>query len=52
MSENERPYIQIPVPPPEWVEYQHRLKEEERRKKAQEEEKTLDIDGNVVIIDI
>tara|TARA_R110000824_G_scaffold70719_8_gene181289 strand:- start:3120 stop:3278 length:159 start_codon:yes stop_codon:yes gene_type:complete len=52
MSENERPYIQIPLPPPEWVEYQQRLEEEERRKKEQEEEKTIDIDGNVIIIDI
>ena len=49
MSENERPYLEIPVPPPEWIEYQQRLKEE---KEKRESEETIDIDGNVIIIDI
>ena len=45
MGENERPYIQIPLPPPEWEEYVRRMKEEE----AQE---NLDEDHGVIIIDI
>lgn len=51
MAENERPYLEIPLPPPEWIEYQQRLEEEERRKN-EGSEKSVDIDGNVIIIDI
>jgi len=45
MNEWERPYVQIPLPPPEWEEYVRRMKEE------QEQEK-LDTDRGVIIIDI
>jgi len=45
MDEREQPYIQIPLPPPEWEEYVRRMKEE------QEQEK-LDTDRGVIIIDI
>tara|TARA_Y100000034_G_C6607955_1_gene264686 strand:+ start:182 stop:340 length:159 start_codon:yes stop_codon:yes gene_type:complete len=52
MSENERPYLEIPLPPPEWIEYHQRLKEEDEKRKNKESEKSIDIDGNVIIIDI
>tara|TARA_Y100000034_G_scaffold45213_1_gene55610 strand:+ start:5966 stop:6145 length:180 start_codon:yes stop_codon:yes gene_type:complete len=45
VDEREQPYIQIPLPPPEWEEYVRRMKEE------QEQEK-LDTDHGVIIIDI
>jgi len=46
MSEWERPYVQIPLPPPEWEEY-IRAKEQE-----QQEKENLDDDRGVIIIDI
>jgi len=45
MSEWERPYVQIPLPPPEWEEYIRRMKEEEQQEK-------LDDTRGVIIIDI
>lgn len=45
MGEDERPYVQIPLPPPEWEEYIRRMKEKE-------EQEDLDDDRGVVIIDI
>ena len=45
MGENERPFIQIPLPPPEWEEYVRKTKEKE-------EQEDLDDDRGVIIIDI
>ena len=45
MGENERPFIQIPLPPPEWEEYVRRTKEKE-------EQEDLDEDARVIIIDV
>ena len=49
---DERPYIRIPLPPPEWEKY---IEEEERRRKWEQEEKaspTGSATGSVVIIQI
>ena len=47
MGEWERPYIQIPLPPPEWEEYiRNKMKEDEQQKEK------LDEDRGVIIIDI
>jgi len=45
MGEEERPFVQIPLPPPEWEEYIKKTKE-------QEEKENLDNDRGVIIIDI
>jgi len=45
MDEYERPFVQIPLPPPEWEEYVRRTKEKE-------EQEELDDDRGVIIIDI
>ncbi len=47
MGENERPFVQIPLPPPEWQEYIKQTKEKE-----QQENEDLDDDRGVIIIDI
>ena len=46
MGQNERPRVQIPLPPPAWEEY-IRAKEQE-----QQEKENLDDDRGVIIIDI
>ena len=43
----ERPYVQIPLPPPKWEEHIQRAKEQE-----QQEKEDLDNDRGVIIIDI
>ena len=45
MDESERPYVQIPLAPPEWEEHIRKMKE-------QEEKENLDDDQGVVIIEI
>lgn len=45
MGEDERPFVQIPLPPPEWEEYVRRTKEKE-------EQEELDDNPHVIIIDI
>lgn len=45
MSEWERPYVQIPLPPPEWEEHVRKMKEKE-------EQEELDESRGVIIIDI
>ena len=47
MNESERPYIRIPVAPPEWEEHIQKMKEWE-----QEEKEALDDSRGVIIIDI
>ena len=47
MGEGERPFVQIPLPPPEWEEYVRRTKELEEQEKDH-----LDDDRGVIIIDI
>ena len=47
MGENERPFVQIPLPPPEWEEYVRRMKDQK-----QQEEENLDDAPAVIIIDI
>ncbi len=47
MPEDERPYIQIPLPPPECEEYFRKTKEKEEREKEK-----LDDNRGVIIIDI
>jgi hypothetical protein len=47
MGEDERPFVQIPLPPPEWEEYVRRMKDHE-----QQEKENLDDDRGVIIIDI
>lgn len=47
MGENERPFVQIPLPPPEWEEYVRRMRDQE-----QQEKENLDGDPGVIIIDI
>ena len=47
MGESERPYIQIPLPPPEWEEYVRKTREQEEREKEE-----LDENRGVIIIDI
>ena len=47
MGENERPFVQIPLPPPEWEEYVRKMKEKEKQDKEQ-----LDDEPHVIIIDI
>ena len=44
MGETERPFVQIPLPPPEWEEYTRRMKDQEKE--------NLDDDRGVIIIDI
>ena len=45
MGEEERPFVQIPLPPPGWEEHVRRMKEKE-------EQEDLDEDRGVIIIDI
>tara|TARA_R110000824_G_scaffold380000_1_gene572220 strand:+ start:3996 stop:4133 length:138 start_codon:yes stop_codon:yes gene_type:complete len=45
MGEDERPFVQIPLPPPEWEEYARKMKEKE-------EQEELDESRGVIIIDI
>jgi len=47
VGESERPYIQIPLPPPEWEEYVRKTREQEEREKEE-----LDENRGVIIIDI
>ena len=47
VGEEERPYVQIPLPPPEWEEYIRRMKDAEHQ-----EREDLDNDRGVIIIDI
>jgi hypothetical protein len=47
MTEDERPFIQIPLPPPEWEDYARWAKE-----KDQQEKENVDEDRGVIIIDI
>jgi len=47
MSEWERPYVQIPLPPPEWEEYVRKTREQEEQDKED-----LDDNRGVIIIDI
>jgi hypothetical protein len=47
MNESERPFVQIPLPPPQWEEYVRKMKEQE-----EQEKETLDEDRGVIIIDI
>lgn len=47
MGEDERPFVQIPLPPPEWEEYIRRTRENE-----EQEKEDLDEKRGVIIIDI
>ena len=47
MGENERPFVQIPLPPPEWEEYVRKTREQEEQDKED-----LDDSRGVIIIDI
>jgi hypothetical protein len=47
MGETEQPFVQIPLPPPEWEEYVKRAQEQE-----QQEKESLDDDRGVIILDI
>ena len=47
MNENERPFVQIPLPPPEWEDHIRKMKENE-----QQEKEKLDEDRGVIIINI
>jgi len=45
---SDRPYLQIPLPPPSWCDEEQRMKDE----KEQEEKETLDDQPRVIILDI
>tara|TARA_R100000008_G_scaffold77353_1_gene57725 strand:+ start:930 stop:1070 length:141 start_codon:yes stop_codon:yes gene_type:complete len=45
---DEQPYLQIPLPPPEWCEEQQRAKEQSEK----EDKEVLDEQPRVIIIDI
>tara|TARA_R100001082_G_C4276676_1_gene122073 strand:+ start:418 stop:561 length:144 start_codon:yes stop_codon:yes gene_type:complete len=47
MGENDRPFVQIPLPPPEWEEYIRKAREQEEQDKED-----LDDNRGVIIIDI
>ena len=46
MEDSDRPYLQIPLPPPEWYD---EMLERERKKNEQEQ---LDPDDTVIIIEM
>ena len=41
MNESERPFVQIPLPPPQWEEYVRKMKEQEEQANIQSQRLTV-----------